>query len=556
MQFRKLLQFSVLGVMLSGVTPVSAQAPDPAQQNAQQGTTPVIHVDVVDYVQRSTKAVNYQNRGATKIDFEGTPLLPKANGEAKVETKKGYTEIEVEFDDLKPATQFGPEYLTYVLWAVTPEGRASNLGELILSGNRGKLNVTTELPTFSMLVTAEPYFGVTQPSDVVVMENIVRGDTVGNVQTVDTKYELLKKGTYTKNIDTSTFAPVTPSSKMPLDLLQAQNAIRLAKASGADQYAAQSISKAEADYSEAQKYVAKNSTRKLALTSARQAVQSAEDARLISIQKQEEARAAAERQAQEQQVADAALAAAEASRRAKAEEAARREAELAKQNAQADAARATAEANRAAAARATAEAEQARAQAEQARAEAAQAQALAARQQAERQAQQSREAAEKAEADRVAMRQRLQQQLNAVLETKETDHGLVANMSDVLFDTGKSTLKPEAREKLAKVSVILVAHPDLKLEIDGHTDSQGSDATNQKLSESRAAAARDYLVSQGLSSDSIVVKGYGESNPIASNDNAKGRAQNRRVEIVISGGPIDAPGQAAPDAERKLPPLK
>lgn len=553
MQLRKSLRF-LIGALGAGVVPVSAQAPNPAQQ----GETPVIHVDVIEYVQRSTKAVNYRNRGgATKIDFQGTPLLPKANGEAKVETKKGYTEIEVEFDDLKPASQLGPAYLTYVLWAITPEGRATNLGELLLSGNRGKLNVTSELPTFSMVVTAEPYFAVTQPSDAVVMENMVRKDTAGQVELIDTKYELLKQGTYTQNIPSGQVPTVTQtaSGKLPLDLIQADYAIRLAKAAGAEKYAEGTISKAEAEYSEAQKYNVKNSSRKMAVQSARQAVQTAEDARLVSLEKADEARIAEERRLNEQKAADAAREAADASRaaaiasrRAAADEAARREAELAQRAAEVNAERAAAAAELAAA-------DRARAEAEQARAEAAQAQALAARQQAERQAQASREAAEKAEADRIAMRQRLQQQLNAVLETKETDQGLVANMSDVLFDTGKATLKPEAREKLAKVSVILVAHPDLKLEIDGHTDSQGSDATNQKLSESRANAARDYLISQGLNANAITTKGMGESTPIASNDNAAGRAKNRRVEIVISGASIEPSGQA-PNAERKLPEFK
>jgi outer membrane protein OmpA-like peptidoglycan-associated protein len=539
------LRFLAGSALLAGSAPAFAQAQTTSQQNAQTGQTPVYHVDVVEYVQRSTKAVNYQHRsGATKIDFEGTPLMPKANGEAKVESKQGYMEIEVEFDDLKPASQFGPEYLTYVMWAVTPEGRATNLGELRLNGNRGKLDVTTELQTFSMVVTAEPYFAVTQPSDLVVMENIVRKDTKGQVELVDTQYQLLKHGTYAKGAGPAV-ALDTPSSKMPIDLIQAENAIRISKATGAEQYAASTISRAEAEFSEAQKSNLKNSTRSLAIQSARQAVQTAEDARLIAIQKADEARQAEERRITQEKTAEAAAAntaAAEAAKRAAAEEEARRAADLARRNAEVTAARAAQNAERAAA--------------DRAKAEAAEAQALAARQQAESDALAARDAATKADTERTQMRERLQQQLNSVLETKETARGLVASMEGVLFDTGKATLKPEAKEKLAKVSGILLAHPDLTLEIEGHTDNTGTDETNQKLSENRAAAARDYLLSQGLNANSVTAKGLGETNPVASNDTSKGRAQNRRVELVISGASIQGEGQATPSAERKLPALK
>ncbi|HSA62757.1 MAG TPA: hypothetical protein VLE03_11025, partial [Nitrospiraceae bacterium] len=177
------------------------QAPNPTQRSTPTenearmaaGSMPIYRVTVVE---RTTKAVNYHHRGgATKIDFQGTPLLPQARGEAKVESKQGYIEIEVEFAELnKPATTFGPEYLTYVLWAITPEGRTSNLGEVLLNGTKSKLNVTTDLQSFGMIMTAEPYFAVTQPSDVVVMENIIRKDTRGAIEEVDAKYELLQRG--------------------------------------------------------------------------------------------------------------------------------------------------------------------------------------------------------------------------------------------------------------------------------------------------------------------------------------------------------------------------
>jgi len=490
------------------------------------GGEPVYRVSVVEYAERTTKAVNYQHRGgATKIDFEGTPLLPKSNGEAKVESKQGYMEIEVEFDELTPATQFGPEYLTYVMWAITPEGRATNLGEVLLNGNRSKLDVSTELQTFSLLVTAEPYFAVSQPSDVVVMENVIRPDTAGKVEAVDAKFELLKRGSYTKNV--GGFVPVKLDNDTPLELLEADNALRLARAAGADKDAQDSYKKASDSYNQAVKYNSEKNNRKPAIMSAREAVQTAEDARLIALKRQDEARLA-----EQKRKADA-----DAQGRLVAEADSRR---LAVQKADAEKAAANAKSAQAAAEQAglAASKEADRLAQERAAAEKARGEAVTAQQAAQRDAAQARDLAAKADADRNALRGQLQQQLNVVLETKQTARGLIVNMSDVLFDVDKATLKPEAREKLAKVAGILETHPDLKLQVEGHTDSTGSDDYNQKLSENRASSARDFLVSQGIHSTEITAKGFGESVPVASNDTAEGRQKNRRVELVISGESI------------------
>jgi outer membrane protein OmpA-like peptidoglycan-associated protein len=570
-----------------------AQAPNPTQQRVvQNGDGPVFRVSVVEYVERTTNAVNYRHRGgATKVDFEGTPLLKKAKGEAKVESKQGYIEIEVEFDDLTPATQFGPEYLTYVMWAITPEGRATNLGELLLNGDRGKLNVTTELQAFGMVVTAEPYFAVSQPSDVVVIENVIRPDTEGKVETINAKYELLKRGSYTKNV--SAAAMPRSDDKTPLELREAHNAINLARAAGADRDASDTFNKAVRQLAEAETDPKKVS-KKPAIMAAREAVQTAEDARLIALQRQDEARLAEERRIAQERTTQANTAAAAAAaqaeaanNRAAAEAEARRNADLSAQRAAAErnaaqvaaaqaAARAESdaqaranaeqarmnaerEAQRAAAQKAEAEAarlaaENSRAAAETARAEAsreadrlerergaaetARAQAVAAQEAAQRDAQQARDLAAKADQERAELRGRLQQQLNLILETKQTARGLIVNMSDVLFDVGRYTLKPGAREKLSKVAGILSAHPDLTLQVEGHTDSTGSDETNQKLSDNRAIATRDFLIQQGISAGKITAKGFGESLPVATNDTAAGRQQNRRVELIIAGESI------------------
>jgi outer membrane protein OmpA-like peptidoglycan-associated protein len=476
-----------------------------AVQIEQTGTVPILRVNVVA---RSTKAVNYRHRsGATKIDFAGTALQPKAYGQAKVETKKGYTEIEVEFDDLEPASKFGPEFLTYVLWAVSPEGRASNLGEILLDRTSdGKLNVTTELQAFGMIVTAEPYFAVTQPSDVVVMENIVRGDTKGKVEEIEAKYELLQRGEYTLNVDPSKVVPVRFDSKSTLPLLEARNAIQIARWAGADQHATDTFRKAQGLLQQAESYEARDE-KKSAVQTAREAVQTAEDSRLIARKRLEEIRQAQEREAAAERERQARLKADEESRL-------RAEAERAKQDAEA--------------ARAAAIAQQ----------DAARLEADRARRAAQETEQLRQQQLQQAEAEKRELRSKLTEQLNMILETRDSARGLIVSLSDVLFDTARYTLRPGAREKLSKIAGIVVSHPGLKLEVEGHTDSVGGEEYNQRLSENRAGAVRDYLIQQGVRSDTIIARGFGETQPAVSNDTAAGKQQNRRVELIVSGEPI------------------
>jgi outer membrane protein OmpA-like peptidoglycan-associated protein len=511
----------------------------PVPTDTPQQGMPIFRVTVVE---RTAKAINYRHRsGATKIDFRGTHLMPGARGEAKVESKQGYIEIEVEFDDLRPATQFGAEYLTYVMWAITPEGRATNLGEIILNGTKSKLNVTTELQAFGLLVTAEPYFAVMQPSDVVVIENVVRPDTRGKVEVIDAKYELLQRGEYRMDRRLGTAPAVRLIGQEPLDLFEARNALRIARDFGADKYAADSFKKAEVLLRQAEDYHHRKQYKPTSMT-AREAVQTAEDARAIAIKRQEEEKLAQERQAAADRESRAKAEAAEAEARQKAEAERRRLAE--EQRLTAERQRQAAEQERLAAQKARQEAEVAarRAAEERAAADAAKAAALAEQQRLATEAERSRQAAQEAdrlrqaaEQDRERLRKQLLEQFNLILETRDTARGLIVNMSDVLFDFGKWTLKPGAREKLARLSGIVLAHPGLRLEVEGHTDNVGSDSFNQELSEKRAGAVREYLVSQGLNPGALTAKGFGEGMPVASNNNAAGRQQNRRVEIVVSG---------------------
>jgi len=517
-----------------------------AQTNSQTNLTvePMAHTPTfrVTVVSRSVKAVNYKHRGgATKLDFAGTDLMPGANGQAKVESKKGYIEIEVEFGNLQNPTSFGNEYLTYILWAISPEGRAVNLGEVLVGDNhRSKLDVTTDLQAFALVVTAEPYYAVRQPSNVVVLENLVREDTKGTTEAMDTKYELLERGGY---IPTGyKFDPVVLNTKLPLEFFEARNALRIAQSEGAETYAHDSYQHAVQLMDKTDQYATRSHIdKKPLIAAAREAVQTAEDARAIAVKKIElerlenERLAAANAQAQTQAQAD------DATRQKVQAQSDQAKAELASAQATADAAKARTDT-------ADAQAEAAKAKSDMADSQAVSASALSAAQadadQSRLAAQQSQLTAQQAEADKVAMRTRLSEQLNKILQTRDSARGLIVSMSDVLFDTGKYSLKPGAREKLAKVAGILLAYPGLNIEVGGYTDNVGGDAMNQTLSENRASSVRDYLMQQGVATNSVSSKGFGNTLPVASNENSAGRQQNRRVELLVSGEAIGNPVNA------------
>ncbi len=560
-----------------------------AQTNSQttltlepMSTMPTFRVTVIS---RSVQAVNYQHRsGSSKLDFAGTDLMPSANGVAEINSKRGSIAIEAEFGNLQKPTTFGNEYLTYVLWAISPEGRAVNLGEVLLGGNhRSKLNVTTDLQAFALIVTAEPYYAVRQPSNAVILENVVREETKGTTEAVNAKYELMERGGY---IPTGyKFDPVVLNAKLPLEFFEARNALRIAQSEGAEQYAADSYQHAvrlmdQADADAINKHI----DRKPLISVSREAVQTAEDARAIAVRKMDDVRLANERQASADSVSQSRAQADDATRQKENAQSDQAQAEIGRRQAESDAARSRSDAADAQSAADQARTENANSQAAivQARAETADAQsasiqartdaataqsasiqarndatdaqsatakarsdmadnqassatALAA---AQADADRSRLTAQQAETDKAAMRTRLSEQLNSILQTRDTARGLIVSMSDVLFDSGRYSLKPGAREKLAKVAGILLAYPGLNIEVGGYTDNVGGDAMNQTLSENRAGSVRDYLVQEGVSRNSVSSRGFGNSLPVASNDNSAGRQQNRRVELLVSGEAI------------------
>ncbi len=469
-----------VSLLLMLTLPAHPRAEDPAASSQ-------IETSVVS---KTVKAINYQYRsGSTKIDFIGTSLMPSARGDAKVERKKGYTEIEVRFQFVEPPARFGTEYLTYVMWSISPDGRASNLGELVLNKRRqAKLNVTSEFQVFGLIVTAEPYFAVRVPSDLVVMENAIRKGTKGRILSIDTNYELLERGRYEQLANPLSLS--VDLKKVPLDVYQARNALAIAKLSGAATYASEIFGKAEAHMEMVERVLDNKAMRKQVIQHARRAVQFAEDARGRSVRRQQEEALENERREAAEREKEARARAAEAEARRIAEEEARARAEAEK-----------------------AEADRRRMAAEQ---------------------------------EKAGLRARLLQQFSLVLETRDTDRGLIVNISDVLFDTGQYALRPVAREKLARLSGIVLAYPGLRLRSEGHTDAIGSEVLNQRLSEQRAEAVREYLLTQGVPEHAVSSVGLGFSVPVASNDTREGRQQNRRVEIIVSGEVIGtAVGAAA-----------
>jgi outer membrane protein OmpA-like peptidoglycan-associated protein len=468
-------------------TPLPDPNPMPA---AQSSGVPLYRVTVV---QGSAKAINYQNlKRSTEIDLLGTVLVPNASGEARVKSSDGVIQISAKVKNLPAASTFGGEFLTYVLWGISPEGRASNLGEVLLTHGKGSVTVTEKLQTFGLVVTAEPYFAVTQPSDVVVLENAVRQGSKEQFEFIDAKYELLKRGQYTLNLNPQ--EPLVMDAKTPFGLYQARNAVRIARATGASAYAPEAFGKAQQYLDRAEG----EGGAKARAIAAREAVQRAEDARLIAVQRQTAEQATLERKLSQDKV-----------------DVAHREAAMATagQDAALRQSRQTATENQGL--RATNEGLQVRNDGLEVR-------------------------NEDLQARNEGLRNRLMTELNAVLQTRATARGLIVNMSGVLFENGRADLLPIAREKLAKIAGILSAHKGLKIEAEGFTDSNGSDASNQLLSEKRAQNTRDYLVQQGLSAEGITSKGFGESHPIATNETPAGRQENRRVELVVSGEGLSA----------------
>ncbi|HEV1284243.1 MAG TPA: OmpA family protein [Bryobacteraceae bacterium] len=483
---------------------------------------PIYQITVVE---RTVKAINYKYRSEpTMIDFRGTVLLPKAKGEALVQSKQGRTEIDASLENLGTPQKFGLEYMTYVMWALTPDGRPHNIGEVVPgTRDKAKLKVTTELQAFALIVTAEPYSAVRQPSDVVVAENVVRPDTVGKIEEVEARYELLPRGLYSYHVPNQLETAVSSAPKVSMreyealsELYQAENAIGIARNAGAERYAPNTFAKAQQLLNQAQQLEAGKKDPGRVVEDAREAAEAAEDARVIAVKHQQDekiARAQADAEKAQQAIAQAESAA----------RIARADAEAAQ--ARAEAAQAQVDAERGARQRAEEEAAAARQRAAQAEAavrmQAAQAAPTVRRQQPSQD-----------DAGKTALRMKLLEQLNGALPARDAARGLTATVSDSGF--AGTLLKPGTSAQLARIAAILAAHPELRIEIDGHT----ADPDTAGLSQKRAEAVREALVSHGVPFNSVTVRGLGNSSPLGSNRTAAGREENQRVELVLSGAAI------------------
>jgi len=441
------------------------------------------------------------------IDFRGTVLMPEAKGEAIVESKRGRTEIDLKLENLLPPTRFGREYLTYSLWAITPEGAPHNIGEIIPNGsNKVKMHVTTGLQAFGLIITAEPFSTARQPSDVVVLENQIRPDTTGMVKEIQAKYELMPRGHYTWDTANKFNPDLANTPKLSMDqyeavleLYEAQNATQIARAANAEKYAPQTLDRAQQLLTQAQQLKDSKATSSQVIQMAREAAQTAEDARVI-----------AEKRRQEEKVATAEAEIAKAQKaQAQAEGEAQRLRDLA------DSARAEAAAERAARERAEAEAAQ------------RQTVAIAPPPPPPQPAAQSQSGSQKTE-----LRMRLLDQLNGVVVSRDTPRGLIATVGDSSFNG--SELHAPMADRLSRLDSILASYPDLHVVVEGHSDGISGESQAAR----RADAVRQVLIRNGMASDRVALQNLGDSKPLVSNSSAGGREQNRRVEIVISGDPI------------------
>jgi len=287
--------FGCVGAIASAQTQAAASATAAATAPT---TTPAPAAADTGAVSRTTKAVHYRLQGGSaKVDFQGTDLLQRASGEARIEGKKTNFQIEAKFQNLEDATKFGLEYLTYVLWAVSPQGRPVNLGEVTLEHGNAHVKAFTDLQAFGLIVTAEPYFAVTQPGNMVVMES--SSGSGGGSENIEAKYELAPRGTYTSTNTHIQDAIFGIDSKTPLELFEARNAVRIAKNASADKYAAFIFSKAGQQMMHAEEVYRQKQNRATVEAAAKEAVETAEEARLMAVKKKAEDEAAGEAAARE-----------------------------------------------------------------------------------------------------------------------------------------------------------------------------------------------------------------------------------------------------------------
>jgi outer membrane protein OmpA-like peptidoglycan-associated protein len=499
----------LLAIVLGLALPVLLSSPISAQESVKTAGQPITAGD-------TAMAISYPEGPSLGVKFRGTHRLPTASGKASVERKRGVTEIDIELNNMRPAALFGGDYATYCLWVVSPEGHVDNVGEFILRGNDSKLHASTPLQTFAMFVTAEPHYLTRVPSRFVVLETVEpKNNLTGQMLSTSTiKYRGFE-GVYNSSQETLVGEPKV-KGEVRSDVRQAIVSVKLAERAGAQEFAAAELAKARAAREKTLEASEANVDPKQLMILGHETVRLAVEAQKLAEERSFQAALDNERRTRAQEISSLKVSI----------EKAESDADRAKLQAQQRALELEMERNARQSAQAKAD-EAARLAAEEARR----------RQEAEQKATAATQDAERARRERDEAHAKLQSALSAVVETRETARGLIVSLPDILFDVDKATLKVQAREILSKVCGILQVAGNITggytLSIEGHTDSTGSDAHNQVLSEKRAQSVRDYLVNCGLSATALTAKGFGKTQPLVSNDTAEGRQRNRRVEIVI-----------------------
>lgn len=459
------------------------------------------------------------SEGTIKLAMKGTDLARNASGEVRVRSRTNFNELDLRVKGLPTPQSLGPEFLTYVVWAISPAGIGSNLGELALERGEGRLRAQTDLQSFGLIVTAEPYFATSMPSDSAVLQNAPSPDEKRTPAQSPVAGRFMPRGQYRVGAEAGEVKPFSFEPGVPLDVYQARNALQIAKRTRMDQFVNTAYGQAEDLLKRADELYFGGDAR-ASTAAAREAVQVVGDGVRISLERQEALRNDLLQRAADDRVRRATSTAEDASRRM--EEALRMQ-----QSAQ-EAARA--------------------AELQRQKAEDEMRLAVEERRRAQQEAIQAREVAQKLVQEQHQLRDLLIQRLNQVLETEDTDRGLVVKLSDILFDPGRFTLKPETRVLLARIAGILSWAPGIQVQVEGHTDNTGDATRNQALSEQRAAAVANFLVEQGMPASNLSSVGYGESRPLEPNSTRTGRERNRRVDLVLSGemiGASIAPGSPA-----------
>lgn len=479
----------------------------PAQQSAEQMQEQLAVLYELRPTLANIRVFSYAAMdGNVELRMEPTELASGASGELRVRSRTSYNEIDLRVKNLPTPQAVGPEYLTYVVWTISPAGIGTNLGELSLERGEGRLRTQTDLQSFGLIVSAEPYFAATMPSDSIVLENAPDPSQKRTPAVSAVEGRFMPRGQYKVGAELGEVKPFTFEPGVPLDVYQARNALLVGKRTGTDRFVSEAYTAAQTLLGRAEELY-HGGDAKAATAVAREAVQAIGDAVKLSIERQDKLRSELISRAADDRVRRASSMAEDAERRMQDAQRKQQEAEAAAREAQAK--------------RQQAEDEMRLAVEERRR---AQQEAIEARQIAQKLVQEQRQ-----------LRDLLVERLNQVLETEDTERGLVVRLSDILFDPGRFTLKTDTRVLLARIAGILSWAPGIQVQVEGHTDNTGDAGRNQTLSEQRAAAVENFLVQQGMPASNLSSMGYGESRPIAANDSRAGREKNRRVELVLSG---------------------